>query len=242
MESKTCKQKFFRISPKSPPISAEKQPYNGTISRFGRSGEIDNDTKKCAGVHFSLDIVAEPCYDAIMVSVAQSKREPKEKRYTMGTTPQTAIEKVTPSSTGTFEFPVTVKKAGKKVTKTAKVKLYSTSEDLLVQEFKGNMEELLEQWNAGAIAKGKAAARQAAYMVLLGPAKKIYAMAGKMVRDSKSFSEDGSPTISAETAFGIAKDAYSKGGIFTTAELNAVEFDASKINVGEEEEETEESE
>jgi len=160
----------------------------------------------------------------------------------MGNTPQTATDMVTPSSTGTFDFPVTVKKAGKKVTKTAKVKLYGTSEDLLVQEFKGNMEDLLEQWNVNAVAKGKAAARQAAYMVLLGPAKKIYAMAGKMVRDSKSFSEDGTPTITAEIAFGIAKDAYSKGGIFTASELNAVEFDASKINVGEEEEEAEETE
>jgi len=157
----------------------------------------------------------------------------------MGTTPQMATEKITPGSTGVFDFPVTVKKAGKKVTKTAKVKLYGTSEDLLVQEYKGNMEDLLEQWNVNAITRGKAAARQAAYMVLLGPTKKIFAMAGKMVRDSKSFSEDGTPTITAETAFGIAKDAYSKGGIFTQAELDAVKFDEKAINVGKEDEEEE---
>jgi len=163
----------------------------------------------------------------------------------MGTTPQTVSQKVTPKETGVKELKpvkVTDKASGKSVSKPVKVKLYATSEDLLVQEYKSNMQELLEQWNLAAIAKAKASARQAAYMMLLGPAKKLYAFAGKMVRDSKAYSEDGTATIDVETAFGIAKEAYSKGGIFTQAELDAVTFDAGKINVGEEEEETEETE
>lgn len=144
------------------------------------------------------------------------------------------IQDNTPDVTGQMDVATTIKKSGKSVTRSAKATVYATSEDLINQEYKGSLELMLATSNANAVKAARAVARQACYVFLLGPAKKLYAAAGKLVRDSKAFSADGTPTIDAETAFKLAKTMY--GSIFSAEELDVVKFDAEKINTGGDEE------
>lgn len=173
------------------------------------------------------------------------RRGPKTIRQkTMGTTPK--VNKLSkedllkqdfiPAETGNREVTVTIKDKDthKEVTKSSKAMLYSTVEDLIAKKYKGDMDLLLASENSNAVKLAEAVARQSCYLVFQGPAKKLYAAAGKLVRDSKSYSADQTPTITAEVAFEKAKLMYSI--IFSEAELNAVDFDAEKINTGEEEE------
>lgn len=166
-----------------------------------------------------------------MGAALKTAPEDKDKKF---------IQDNIPSETGTQDVPVKIKKNGKEVTRSAKAKVYATAEDLLTQEFKGDMDLLLATFNQDSVKKAQAVARQACYVFLIGPAKKLYAAAGKLVRDSKAFSNDGTPTIDAEKAFTLAKTMYSS--IFTEEELAAVKFDEEKINTGEGEEEPESNE
>jgi hypothetical protein len=164
----------------------------------------------------------------IQPSLARSKRIAQNKEnINMAFTP-----KFTPAETGTQDVSVTVKKNGKEITKTAKATLYASAEDLLVKEFHGSMEELLDSFNSLADKAAKAVARQSCYVVLAGPSKALYAFARKLYRDSTKFGSEITP----QKAFDLAVASFAH-----IPEVSDVEYNESKV-VGDEEEEPEEVE
>ncbi len=151
------------------------------------------------------------------------------------------IKKNIPDTTASKDVAVKIEKNGREYVGKSSAMQYSTEEDMLVKEYRGSMQFLLATVNNFLLKKAEAVARQAAYIAAQGPAKKLYAAAGKIVRDSRGA---GGVPVSAEVAFGLVKtayrDIYITSGIATAEEFDAVEFDEEKINTGKEDEETEE--
>lgn len=165
----------------------------------------------------------------MVVKFKLGKRGDRMATKTQPTKEELFISQNVPPQTTTETVSATVKNdAGKSATKTADAKLYATAQEWLQDEYSGNLEMALAVRNANAKKTALANARQAAWMFLQGPAKKIYAAAGKMVRDSRALTPDGSATLTAREAFDIIKSAYSK--LYSQEELNTIEFDESKIN------------
>ena len=145
---------------------------------------------------------------------------------------------VTPATTGEYEFFATVTKAGKTLTKTGKVLLFSDPDTMIVQKYKGNMLALLDEINKDAIDRLKASLRQACYVVLQGPEKPIYAQARKLYRDWQKFFDLGQAPSAPDPkqCFDTAQAGYSM-----ISGASDVKYDESKV-VGEEEEEEETTE
>ena len=139
-----------------------------------------------------------------------------------------------PAVTGEINVPVEVefKEQNKTIKRSGKVIQYATPEDMLAKEFRGSMEYLLATVNNMLYKKAEAVTRQYCYVAAAGPAKKIYSFAGKYVRDSRSLTNDGSPSVTAEEAFELAKRVYAS--LFSAEEIDAIPFDAREINIGKE--------
>lgn len=134
---------------------------------------------------------------------------------------------------------VTVKKGTKSVSKPYEAVQYASGEELLSQEYKGSMTDLLKEWNENSVKAAKAVARQAAYVILQGPSKAIFAMARKMFRDSERFPD---AVKNPQMFFDMAKSAYVA---MKVEGADKVEYDEKKIvgeELDEEESETEEQE
>lgn len=152
------------------------------------------------------------------------------------------IKANTPDVTGDTTVSVSVKKGGKIVTKTAKAKLFASVEELIAEKYNSSMEYLVADLNNIATKAARAVARQAAHVVLAGPAKSVYAEARKAIRFAAKFDAELSPRDAFERALqmfsylgDVAKEYDEK------TNPSGIVYDESKI-VKEDDDEDEENE